>query len=102
MRYFALFLKCSYCGWHTYNYVGNTPIKYSFVGNALTRCPSGCMKQVTGPHGSDGADGMVSVIAHELAEAVSDPLINGWFRSSDGKENADVSDELSAPVVKSD
>lgn len=49
-----------------------------------------CSHQITGPNGNDGADGMVSVIAHELAETVSDP-VSGWWRDSDGEENADVS-----------
>ena len=31
---------------------------------------------------------MVSVIAHEAAEAVSDPNLNAWFDST-GQENAD-------------
>ena len=31
---------------------------------------------------------MVSVIAHELAEAVTDPLLNAWYDST-GAENAD-------------
>lgn len=31
---------------------------------------------------------MVSVLAHEIAEAASDPLINTWMDAS-GEENAD-------------
>jgi hypothetical protein len=31
---------------------------------------------------------MASVIAHELSEAVTDPLLTGWY-SKDGDENAD-------------
>lgn len=32
--------------------------------------------------------GMVSVLAHEITEAASDPLINAWYDSK-GNENAD-------------
>ena len=76
-----------YCGWHTYTTVGSTPIKYSFVGNA-NRCLNACAAQTVGPNGNAGVDGMVSVIAHELEEANTDPLLNAWYDSS-GAENAD-------------
>jgi hypothetical protein len=76
-----------YCGWHTYGVIKNTNIKYSFVGNP-DRCPSACEAQSTGPNGNAGADGMASVIAHELEESVTDPELNAWYDSS-GNENAD-------------
>ena len=40
------------------------------------------------PNGNAAADAMISVIAHELAEAATDPLLNAWFDSA-GYENAD-------------
>ncbi|HXJ44036.1 MAG TPA: hypothetical protein VNH18_32415, partial [Bryobacteraceae bacterium] len=62
---------CSrYCGWHTYGTIAGTNIKYSFVGNA-NRCLSGCAAQTISPNGNAGVDGMISVIAHELEEAIS-------------------------------
>ncbi len=80
---------CSrYCGWHTAatpSTVGH--IRYSFVGNA-NRCLSGCAAQTVGPNGNAGVDGMVSVIAHELEEATTDPDLNAWYDGS-GAENAD-------------
>ena len=76
-----------YCGWHTYNYYGSTPIKYSFVGNPAAKL-SACAAQSTGPNGDAQADAMVSVIAHELEEAASDPQLNAWYDST-GAENAD-------------
>jgi len=79
---------CSqYCGWHTHASVGGTDIKFSFVGNP-ERCPSSCEVQTTGPNGSSGADGMASIIAHELEEATSDPDLNAWYDRR-GYENAD-------------
>ena len=76
-----------YCGWHTHGTISGTDIKYSFVGNP-DRCPSACEAQTTSPNGNAGADGMASVIAHELEEAVSDPDLNAWYDSR-GEENAD-------------
>lgn len=81
----------SYCGWHSYNTMtkagASATIKYSFVGNP-DKCPSACSAQSTGPNANAGADGMASIIAHELEEAVTDPVFNGWYDSR-GYENAD-------------
>jgi Phosphate-induced protein 1 conserved region len=76
-----------YCGWHTHGTISALDIKYSFVGNP-DRCPSGCEAQTTGPNGNAGADGMASIIAHELEEAVTDPDLNAWYDVR-GAENAD-------------
>ncbi len=76
-----------YCGWHTHGTISGSDIKYSFVGNPL-RCPSSCQAQNTGPNGTSGADGMASIISHELEEAVSDPDLNAWYDNR-GYENAD-------------
>jgi hypothetical protein len=76
-----------YCGWHTHGSIGGSDIKYSFVGNP-DRCPSACEAQTTGPNGNAGADGMASIISHELEEAVTDPDLNAWY-DRQGAENAD-------------
>lgn len=76
-----------YCGWHTYSTISGSNIKYSFVGNAQ-RCLNGCAAQTISPNGNAGVDGMISVIAHELEEAATDPNLNAWYDSS-GAENAD-------------
>jgi len=77
-----------YCGWHTHaNITGLGDIKYSFVGNP-DRCPSACAAQTTSPNGNAGADGMASIISHELEEAVTDPDLNAWYDRR-GAENAD-------------
>jgi hypothetical protein len=76
-----------YCGWHTYGTIAGSNIKYSFVGNP-DRCPSSCAAQTVGPNGNAGADGMASIIAHELEEAVTDPNLNAWYDNR-GYENAD-------------
>ena len=76
-----------YCGWHTHGTISGSDIKYSFVGNP-DRCPSACEQQTTGPNGNAGADGMASIISHELEEAVTDPDLNAWYDTR-GAENAD-------------
>ena len=77
----------SYCGWHTHGTINGADIKYSFVGNP-DRCPSSCAAQTTGPNDNAGADGMASIIAHELEEATTDPDLNAWYDRR-GNENAD-------------
>ena len=76
-----------YCGWHTHGTIGGHDIKYAFVGNP-DRCPSACEAQTTSPNGNAGADGMASIIAHELEESVTDPDLNAWYDRR-GQENAD-------------
>jgi hypothetical protein len=75
-----------YCGWHTHGTISGVDVKYSFVGNP-DRCPASCSMQ-TAPNGNAGADGMASIIAHELEEAASDPDLNAWYDVK-GYENAD-------------
>ncbi len=80
-----------YCGWHTYftaNVGGtNKAFKYSFIGD-VTRCLASCAAQSASPSGNPGADGMASILAHELEEAATDPQLNAWYDSR-GYENAD-------------
>ncbi len=79
----------SYCGWHTHMSLGGADIKYSFIGNA-EQCPTACQAQSGSGSisGYQGADGMASIIAHELEEAASDPDLNAWYDRR-GYENAD-------------
>jgi len=76
-----------YCGWHTHGTITGTDIKFAFVGNP-DRCPSACAAQDAGPNGNAGADGMASIVSHELEEAVTDPDLNAWYDRR-GQENAD-------------
>jgi len=78
-----------YCGWHTYGSINGANIKYAFVGNAQGPNLGSCAWQTTkSPNGDPAADAMVSVMAHELEEAASDPNLNAWYDST-GAENAD-------------
>jgi hypothetical protein len=77
-----------YCGWHTHGTISGSDIKYSFVGNP-DRCPNACEEQTTSsPNNNTGADGMASIIAHELEESTTDPDLNAWYDGY-GNENAD-------------
>lgn len=76
-----------YCGWHTHATINGRDIKYAFIGNP-DRCPSACEAQTASPNGNAGADGMASIIAHELEEATTDPDLNAWYDRR-GYENAD-------------
>jgi len=76
-----------YCGWHTHGTIAGSDIKYAFIGNP-DRCPSACAAQAISPNSNAGADGMASIISHELEEATTDPDLNAWYDSR-GQENAD-------------
>ena len=83
---------CSkYCAWHTHASMTSNgitkDIKYGFVGSPQ-QCPTACSAQSTSPNGSMEADGMANLVAHELAEATTDPDLNAWFDRR-GYENAD-------------
>ena len=79
----------AYCGWHDTYVLGSTPIRYGFVGNS-DRCPQGCsLLETPTPNGNAAADGMVNIVAHEVAEALTDPSLNAWSDAT-GDECADV------------
>lgn len=84
-----------YCGWHsssvmdpsTAQTVGGVNVKFSFIGNP-EKCPSSCAALTTGPNANVGADGMASILIHELEETATDPDGATWYDST-GYENAD-------------
>jgi hypothetical protein len=76
-----------YCGWHSWGTIAGSNHRFSFVGNAA-RCITSCAAQSIGPNGNAGVDGMVSVIAHELEEAATDPDGKTWYART-GYENGD-------------
>lgn len=87
----------SYCGWHTYATLSTgKKIKFAWIG-----MPSKCLTLVGGntcsvltpdssnsPNKDYDIDSVVSVLAHELTETATDPLLNAWYDAS-GNENAD-------------
>jgi hypothetical protein len=80
-------LCTQYCAWHNSGTIGKTNIKYGFIGNPA-RCPTACSAQTVTPNANLAADGMANLVAHELAESVTDPSLNAWFDRR-GFENAD-------------
>ncbi len=78
----------NYCGWHSFAAIRGTSIKFAFVGDPSGPSLTNCASQTVGPNGDAGADAMVSIIAHELEETVTDPQLDAWFDST-GAENGD-------------
>lgn len=87
-----------YCGWHDHNDYNGYDLKFAFIGD-----PASCLDTCTAktkydeygiahsPNFNWSADGMVSVIGHEITEALTDPDWNtgpAWT-DSNGYENAD-------------
>jgi hypothetical protein len=78
-----------YCGWHTHATLSGSDIKYSFVGDPTGPKIANCAQQTTAsPNGNPGVDAMISVLAHELEETVTDPDLNAWY-DRQGAENGD-------------
>ncbi|MBC7463497.1 MAG: hypothetical protein H7227_04450 [Actinobacteria bacterium] len=78
----------NFCGYHSFTANDSSKILYAFVGDPSASLGS-CVSQVLrSPNNNPAADGMASVLAHELAEPISDPYFTSWFDQS-GLENAD-------------
>lgn len=78
-----------YCGWHSHSLVKTTELKFAFIGHPAA-CPNSCTSQQVSPNYNYAADGMLSILTHELVETLSDPLFSGWYRNDDGYEVADI------------
>lgn len=69
-----------YCGWHNSAIINGSDIKFAFVGD-VSACPDDCSVQgeyqglgiMNSPNGDWSADGMATIIAHELSELSDDP-----------------------------
>ncbi|URE38931.1 hypothetical protein MUK42_07143, partial [Musa troglodytarum] len=77
---------------------------YAWVGHSGVQCPDVCAcpfavpTYMTGvgamrpPNGDVGVDGMVSVLAHELAELSTNPLVNAWYAGEDPTAPTEIAD----------
>ncbi|XP_042507382.1 protein EXORDIUM-like 5 [Macadamia integrifolia] len=96
------------CGFHYFTFpsiVGHT-LPYAWVGNSEKQCPGMCAYPfavpsymggggpgaMSPPNGDVALDGMISVIAHELAELSSNPLINAWYAGEDPTAPQEIGD----------
>lgn len=84
-----------YCGWHNFDTYSGVSIKYGFVGD-MEKCPYVCSAKTSylsagfdhSPNNNWTVDGMVSIIAHEMGEMITDPELNAW-QDVIGYENMD-------------
>ncbi|EGF82828.1 hypothetical protein BATDEDRAFT_86414 [Batrachochytrium dendrobatidis JAM81] len=86
---------CSgYCGYHTSaNDANGKEIYYALSGRPNSSCISGCAPPTNvdfSPNSDVPTDAMLSVMAHELAEAASDPSNNRAWNDASGAENGDM------------
>lgn len=95
------------CGFHYFTFpsmVGHT-MPYAWIGYSGRQCPDVCaypfavpayMGRSTvamrPPNGDIGVDGMLSVIAHELAELSTNPLVNAWYAGDDPTAPTEIGD----------
>ncbi len=91
-------LCTKYCGWHSsMSFKASSSIKFGFIGDPeVCRNACGANSNPTPPHGDKGvSDAVADVVAHELAEAATDPDLNAWLVTntsspSDGQEVGDL------------
>ena len=83
-----------FCGYHSSVNIGKVNIHYDIIGNPATSSPInyGCVGYGFSPlaNGDLGADSMVSVYAHELAETITDPNYDAWYSDVSYNECADL------------
>ncbi|KAJ6386578.1 hypothetical protein OIU78_016489 [Salix suchowensis] len=50
------------------------------------------LKALKSPNSDVGVDGMISVIAHEIAELATNPLVNAWYAGQDPSYPVEIAD----------
>jgi hypothetical protein len=87
----------AYCAYHSeFTNSRGEPVIYANEAYDATitdtfgdTCNSGKLSGGQSPN-SDDADSTINTISHEHNEAITDPLLNAWYRDSDGGENGDL------------
>lgn len=86
---------CSvYCGYHAARTAASTWVKYGLIGSPLT-CPGGCVVW-NGSANGPNVDGVVTIVAHEIVETMTDPTGDGWHGASE------ISESYSSAVENAD
>ena len=92
--------SAGYCGWHSAGMCGNVRVQIAFIfnlngdpgcgGGVNNLIPTNSVAVWTMNNGvmSPGAHALAGVTAHELFEAITDPMLNAWYDNK-GKEIAD-------------
>ncbi|CAI7761073.1 unnamed protein product [Closterium sp. NIES-53] len=75
-----------YMGWHSMGYIESRPVVFSFVGHH-GQCNEEWIPKPS-PNGNPPIDFTLSTIAHEIAEAATDPDVDSGWGDENG-ENAD-------------
>jgi len=79
------------CAFHQQTSVLGTQVSYIYIGDP-NRTPTLCAPQTLGPNstvaGNAGPDAMVSLLASELSNVVTDPALSAWYDRL-GLEQAD-------------
>ena len=88
----------SFCGYHTGTWVGGSASVYFYSVEPFAG--EGCGGGIDSVAGPPGTDGTLSIWAHELAEAITDPTGEGW-RTDSGGEIGDLC-AWDAPAVGTD
>jgi hypothetical protein len=81
----------SYCGYHTHGTITINGTAHTALYAAMPydyAYPGACTNGTAAPNGDPGADGEVSVLAHEIEETTTDMMGNAWYDNR-GYENAD-------------
>ncbi|KAJ6971106.1 protein EXORDIUM-like 3 [Populus alba x Populus x berolinensis] len=75
-----------------------------YVQDFCGQCPGVCAypfavpefrpgwKALKSPNGDVGVEGMISVIAHEIAELATNPLVNAWYAGQDPSAPVEIAD----------
>lgn len=79
------------CAWHSFGIdpISGLDIKVGHIGNS-DQCPVACEWQNPSPNNNPAADDAVNMLAHEVSETATDPLLNAWVNYPDIIENGDL------------
>ncbi|GMI82208.1 EXORDIUM LIKE 7 [Hibiscus trionum] len=101
------------CAFHYFTFPATVGVivPYAWVGYSGTQCPGMCAYPfawpmgvppppggnggstvMRPPNGDIGVDGMISVIAHELAESATNPLVNAWYAGNNPTAPGEIAD----------